>query len=447
MKFLKRYQKIRPLIGIILSFLFLFICLTPQVRNFLSLPQNTRLVVGEVNHIDLQLPTSLQNKLQMRVQDPSQRVFAAYQDPPVVVNEDISGYQLLALRPGEARIQFNLFGYIPLKSIRVETVPVKYVVPGGHSIGVLLQSRGIMVVGFASIMGADGEKKYPGKDQGVQIGDVITGVDGKAISSELQLARIIDQKENNPVRLHIKRKDKELILPVKPVYCQETERYRIGLYVRDGVVGVGTLTFWDPESSQYAALGHVIVDADTHQGIDVLKGKVLSASIQTIRPGKQGQPGEKIGIFNENGPVSGTITHNSSCGIFGKTNKKLENPFYKYTVEVGYAHQVKTGKAQIMTVVNGDDIERFDIEITKVYPQRQNGKGMIIRITDPRLLSISGGIVQGMSGSPIIQDGKLVGAVTHVFLNDPKSGYGIFMDNMLSQMPGFQYKPSGFSTR
>ncbi|HHV16211.1 MAG TPA: SpoIVB peptidase, partial [Gelria sp.] len=181
-------------------------------------------------------------------------------------------------------------------------------------------------------------------------------------------------------------------------------------------------------------LGHIIVDADTRQGIDVLQGKIVSASIQAIKRGKPGQPGEKIGIFNSNGQIEGNITKNTFYGIYGKTGAEINNPISSYTMEVGYAHQIREGPAEIYTVVNGEDIEKFSIIIEKVYPERNDGKGMIIRVTDPRLLNLSGGIVQGMSGSPIIQDSKIIGAVTHVFLNDPQRGYGIFMDSMLSEM-------------
>jgi len=300
---------------------------------------------------------------------------------------------------------------------------------------VVMRSKGIMVVGFAPITDSAGNKYYPGKEQGVEIGDLIMRVDDASVSTETDLARIIDDKKGQTVQLSINRRGKNIIIPIKPMHCSETERYRIGLYVRDGVVGVGTLTFWDPETRNFGALGHIIVDADTKQGIKVLQGKVVSASIQSIKPGVPGRPGEKIGVFNENGPVQGNIIKNSDCGIFGQTDREITNPLSQYTMEVGYAHQVKTGKAEILTVINGQDIEKFTVEIEKVYPARQNGKGMVIRVTDPRLLSVTGGIVQGMSGSPIIQDGRIIGAVTHVFLNDPTSGYGVFMDNILSEMP------------
>lgn len=429
-------RRIRPLIGFFLSILFLSLCLTPQVKTVLCLPASQKMVVGEASVINIDLPGSLQEKIEMKVMGPSRSVFASTEDSPIIVNKNGSSYEIRALKPGKADIRLNLLGYIPIKSIQVEAIASKRVVAGGHSIGVVLQSKGIMVVGFAPVIAASAEKEYPARDQGIKIGDLIFRVGGQDVSTETDLARIIDNNKDKEIKVELKREGEDKVIQVKPVFCPETERYRIGLYVRDGVVGVGTLTFWDPDSSQYAALGHIIVDADTKKGIDVRQGRIVSANIQTIKPGKPGRPGEKIGIFDDQGEVSGNIIKNTFFGIYGKTDTDITNPLSQYTMEVVYAHQVIPGKAQMLTVVNGEDIEKFDIEIEKVYPQRQNGKGMIIKVTDPRLLSITGGIVQGMSGSPIIQgDNKIVGAVTHVFLNDPSSGYAIFMDNMLSEIP------------
>jgi len=428
-------RKYRPLIGVIIAGLFLAISLSPQARTVLLLPEQQKMVVGEANHITINLPESLQKNLDLKVIGSSRSVFALGQDPAITVNRQGTDYEITALKPGKVSLSLNLLGYIPLKSIQVEALPTKRVVVGGHSIGVMLQSRGIMVVGFAPVIKTDGNKSYPGREQGVEIGDLIFKIDGQPISNENDLARIIDSKNAEELQLSIQRRGKNIIIPIKPVYCPETNRYRVGLYVRDGVVGVGTLTFWDPDTQQFAALGHVIVDADTKQGIEVLKGRVVSAAIQTIRPGKPGRPGEKIGVFDEQGIISGKIIKNSISGIYGQTDENTANSIRNYTLEVGYAHQVQPGKAQMLTVVNGADIEKWDIQIEKVYPRRENGKGMVIRVTDPRLLSLSGGIVQGMSGSPIIQGNRIIGAVTHVFLNDPSAGYGTFMDNILSEMP------------
>lgn len=439
-------RKYRPLIGIVLAVLLIIICLSPQIRSVLNLPNDQKLVVGEANAIQINLPEILQKEIDFKISEASHRVFAIQPDPAVTVTRQGSVCEITALKPGKVELSMKLLGYIPLKSIAIEALPSKRVIVGGHSIGILLQSRGIMVVGFAPIVTADGSKVYPGRDQGVEIGDRIFQIDGQTISNENDLARMVDSKQGQLLQLNLQRRGKKIILPVKAVFCPETNRYRIGLYVRDGVMGVGTLTFWDPDTQQFAALGHVIMDADTKQGIDVLSGRVLSASIQTVKAGKPGNPGEKIGVFDEQGEISGKILKNASTGIYGKIEGKVTNPLETSSMEVGYAHQVHTGKAQMLTVVNGFAIEKWDIQIEKVFPHRENGKGMIIRVTDPRLLSISGGIVQGMSGSPIIQDNHIIGAVTHVFLNDPSSGYGIFMDNMLSEMPGMVNGGKNIST-
>lgn len=426
--------KFRPLVGIILSVLFVALCFNPSIKAILLLPASQIMVVGEASHINIELPGSLQEQIEMRVTGPAASVIANQEDPAVTVMRDTSGYEILALKPGTVDIKLNLWGYIPIKTIEIQAVSPRRVVVGGHSIGISLHSNGIMVVGFAPITDVNGEKLYPGREQGMEIGDLIMQVDGQPVVNETDLASIIDSKGSSLMQFTIDRRGKEMVVPVTPVHCPETDRYRIGLYVRDGVVGVGTLTFWDPVSNRYAALGHIIVDADTQQGIDVLEGKIVSASIQTIKPGRPGWPGEKIGVFNDKGSITGSITRNSAFGIFGVMDRAITNPLWKYTAEVAYAHQVKPGKAQIMTVINGEDIEQFDIEIIKVNSPRKNGKDMIIRVTDPRLLSLSGGIIQGMSGSPIIQDKRIIGAVTHVFLNDPQTGYGIYMDNILSEM-------------
>ena len=428
-------RRFRPAMGIILSLLFIALCFSPQARVILNLPQQQKMVVGETNTISMQLPGSLESRLQLEIFNPSRSVFASPEDPAVVVSKNGSGYEITALKPGKASLKIKLLGYIPLKSMAIESIPPRRVVVGGHSIGVLLQSRGIMVVGFAPIVNSQGQKLYPAREQGVEIGDLILKVNNQDVSTETDLAQIIDIGKDSELVLNIKRKERIIDLTIKPAYCAETQRFRVGLFVRDGVVGVGTMTFWDPETKQYAALGHVIMDADTKQGIDVLKGRIVSASIQTIKPGKPGRPGEKIGVFQGESTLQGSISKNSEAGIFGVTEDKIENPAAVHNMEVGYAHQAHTGPARIYTVVNGTSIEEFEVTIEKVYPERKNGKGMVVRIDDPRLLSITGGIVQGMSGSPIVQDGRLIGAVTHVFLNDPQRGYGIFMDNILSEMP------------
>lgn len=430
----------RRVLGLVLAALVVAACFSTPLKSILCLPDSHRMVVGEKASLPLTLPEKLLDKLDIDVLGSSRSVFSAPQEQPVAVNRDGSSYDILALKPGRADVQLKLLGYIPLKSIQVESLPPRRVVVGGHSIGVLLKSQGIMVVGHAPLVRQDGAKDYPAKEQGIELGDLILRVNGCGVQTENELAMAIDEagRAGGEVEVALKRGKKETTVSIRPLFCPETQRYRIGLYVRDGVAGVGTLSFWDPQTSKYAALGHVIVDADTRKKIDVRQGQIVSASIQTIRPGRPGRPGEKIGLFDGGGKVVGEINKNTFYGIYGTTRQKLENPLYPYPLEVGYAHQVKEGSAEILTVLNDQQIEKFQVNIDKVHPERSNGKGMVIRIVDPRLLSVTGGIVQGMSGSPIIQDNKIVGAITHVFLNDPERGYGIFMDNMLQEIEGLK---------
>lgn len=420
--------------------------MTPQAKMVLGLPEYQRLVVGESSSISLSLPNIMAGKINLEIKDPASSVLALPYDPPITVNKEESGFKIVALKPGKVDMQLKLWGYIPLRSIAIESIANQRVVVGGHSIGVILQSKGIMVVGFAPILSTTGHKEFPARDEGLEIGDLIMKANNKQVDSENDLARIIDETGDKDVTLLIKRSGKNISIAVPTAYCPETNRHRIGLYVRDGIAGVGTLTFWDPKTKNYAALGHIIIDADTKKGIDVLRGKIVSASIQTVKAGQPGKPGEKIGIFNEESSLSGTITKNTYFGIYGKTAEEIVNPKVDYSMEIGYAHQVVTGKAQIYTVINGEEIEKFDIEIEKIHPERENGKGMVVRVTDSRLLSLTGGIIQGMSGSPIVQNDRVIGAVTHVFLNDPTRGYGIFMDNMLSEMPGYNKETKKVST-
>lgn len=435
----------RQVFGILLALAVAVCSLYPPVRTILSLPDSQKIVVGEKLTLPLQVPARLRDALEISVRGPLRTVFSPPSDQPVTVDQNESRCDILALRPGQADVELKL-GNIPLKSIKVESLAPRRLVPGGHSIGVLLKSKGIMVVGYAPVLDQSGEKDYPAKEEGVEIGDVIIAVNGRTVYTENELAGLIDQagRENRPLNLTLKRGNNQVKVEVSPSFCSETNRYRIGLYVRDGVAGVGTLSFWDPLTGRYAALGHIIADVDTRKGIDVRQGKIVSASVQTIRPAQPGRPGEKIGLFDPESPLTGDIEKNTFVGVFGTTEQEVKNSLFAYPLEVGYAHQVREGKASILTVINGNEIESFDVNIEKVYPSRQSGKGMVIRIVDRRLLSVTGGIVQGMSGSPIIQDNRIVGVVTHVFLNDPQRGYGTFMDNMLRELENMQARPRNF---
>jgi stage IV sporulation protein B len=339
----------------------------------------------------------------------------------------------VATVPGRVDMQIKLLGLIPLNHMVVNVVPAVRVVPGGHSIGVLLHSRGVMVVGHAVITDPQGNKHNPALEAGILNGDIILKINGRRVQSEQQVRSEISRcgQTGSPVTLEIKRGQRVFTTRLNPVFCAETKRYRIGLYVRDSAAGIGTLTFYEPKSKKYGALGHVITDFETNRRIDLEDGQIVEAVVQGIRPGRRGQPGEKIGLFTGDG-LTGNIEKNTSYGIFGSLRQPLANPLYPQPIPVALVYQVKRGPAEILTVLRGNRIGRYSVEILQVMPQnRWEGKGLVIKVIDPELLRQTGGIIQGMSGSPIIQNGRIVGAVTHVFVNDPTRGYGVLAEWMI----------------
>ncbi|MCO1600031.1 SpoIVB peptidase [Desulfosporosinus nitroreducens] len=331
-------------------------------------------------------------------------------------------------------VAYKLFGIFPLSSGEVEVMnPIK-LIPGGQSIGVTLQTKGVMVVGQAPVLDKNGKNSFPAKEAGIQVGDILLKIENQEVKTDQEVSNAINLagKQKGSVNVIFKHQDQVVEKTVHPIFCVETGRYRMGLFVRDEAAGVGTLSFLDPVTNLYGALGHVITDADTNQKIEVYDGKIIASTIYAIEKGKRGHPGEKIGSFVPNSIFSGTIEKNTMTGIFGKMSGRIENPYFKEAIPVGWESEVKVGPAKIYTVIQGEKIEEFTVNIDRVMKNRTDSKNMIVRVTDPRLLEVTGGIIQGMSGSPIVQDGKLIGAVTHVFVNDSQRGYGVFIQNMLN---------------
>lgn len=330
------------------------------------------------------------------------------------------------------RREFDGFGLLPIKEVNLKPKETVYLVPGGHSIGVLLRSKGVMIVGFSPVIVSPEKVVYPARDKGIEIGDLILSINDIEAESDEQVKELIAQSSisGEPIRFKIRRNQKEMVFEVTPEYCTETKSKRIGLFVRDNAGGVGTLTYYHEETGIYGALGHVIANGYSNDPIGIKQGRILLAKVEDINPGNAGIPGEKIGSFINNTDF-GNVEINGTCGIYGRLNKPLSNPYFSEPLPAAYSHQISAGPAKILTVIEGEEIRAFDIEIQRLLPGRPDGKNMIIKITDQELLAKTGGIIQGMSGSPIIQNNMIVGAVTHVFVNDPTRGYGVFIENML----------------
>lgn len=325
----------------------------------------------------------------------------------------------------------NLDG-LPLKEIVVEETETIMVQPGGQSIGILLQTDGVSIVGFSPVITEDGSTVNPASDAGLVTGDFITSINGQKIDTNAQIAAIIDEagQAGESCEIVYLRNGIRHTLNIEPLFCTDSQTWRIGLYVRDNTAGIGTLSFYEPESGVYGALGHEV--PDLQYGVSgEKKGTIVRAAVQGIKIGASGDPGEKLGVFLDE-DWTGDIRTNSTFGIYGVLDSPPEVQYTDELVPVAMIGEVQTGPAEIYTVLDGETIQSFDIEIVKLMPgYKLTGKGMIIKVTDPELLEKTGGIVQGMSGSPIIQNGMFVGAVTHVFINDPTQGYGCFGEWMM----------------
>ncbi|WP_339231119.1 SpoIVB peptidase [Oceanobacillus sp. FSL K6-2867] len=319
------------------------------------------------------------------------------------------------------------------------------VYPGGQSIGVKLQTRGVLVVGHHLVKGSDSNAS-PGEDAKINVGDVILKINGEPVKEMNDIKSYVENagKSKKSLEITLKRGKDTIDTSLQPVLDKQDNEYKIGLYIRDSAAGIGTMSFYDPNSKKYGALGHIISDMDTKKPIEIDNGTIVNSSVTSIEKGNNGIPGEKQAKFSAEHDRIGTITKNSPYGIFGVLDELIKHEKYNKPLPVASSNEVKEGPAKILTVVKDEKIEEFDIEIVSSVPQKFPAtKGMVIQITDPKLLKSTGGIVQGMSGSPIIQDDKIIGAVTHVFVNDPTSGYGVHIEWMLQDAGIIEQKSRG----
>ncbi len=297
------------------------------------------------------------------------------------------------------------------------------IILGGENIGIKVNAKNVMVVGFYKV-----EDKYVGEDAGLQIGDLITKIDNIEISSIDEMISIIDQhKSNGFIQITFLRNQKEMHTTLE-LHQDSNGVYKTGLYVKDEINGIGTLTYIDPNTKIFGALGHEISEKNTMQKVEIKDGLIFKSEITGISRSENGTPGSKEAKFY-NDEIYGTIKYNEESGIFGIYYDQFPN---NNVIEVEEPDNVKLGNAQIRTVISDSTIENYDIEIININ-KTDTTKNILFKITDPELLQKTGGVVAGMSGSPIIQNNKIIGAVTHVVVNDPTKGYGIFITTMLEE--------------
>ncbi|MHC1722289.1 MAG: SpoIVB peptidase [Aminipila sp.] len=315
----------------------------------------------------------------------------------------------------------------------INVVTEKVLMPGGQSIGVKMDVKGVLIVGLQEIETITGEVVNPGLLSGLQIGDTILEINGQKVYRATEVQNIVN-KIRGEVLLKLQRKNDIIEISLTPVIAKSDKMYKLGIWVKDKTAGIGTLTYYDPQNNNYGALGHAITDPETSKILPVAEGELVNSKVESVKQGRAGEPGEIRGIFYEADDPLGSLDKNTEFGIFGSLYGKITNPYYDQPLPVGYQDSVTVGPAYILTTLDNNKVECFEIEIEKINKQsKPDTKSMTIKVTDERLLKKSGGIVQGMSGSPIIQNGRLIGAVTHVFVNNPEKGYGIFIEWMMQE--------------
>ena len=303
-------------------------------------------------------------------------------------------------------------------------------VPVGHTVGIKLFSDGVLVVGLSPVDTPDGQAT-PAKSCGLKEGDIITHIDGQEVDTIEEVQTILKETSGQEMSILCLRDGSQLQLTTQAVQCSSDGSYKLGAWIRDSMAGIGTVTFVDPQTGRFGALGHPINDVDTGQLMPLSEGAILHSSVTGVQKGQVGQPGQLRGAFDLSEDV-GTLYANTQSGVFGSLSETEKDLLQGTPVAVARREEVHTGEVIIRSNIQADEVREYTAKIVRIYPENSGDtRNFLIKITDPELLSKTGGIVQGMSGSPILQDGKLIGAVTHVLVNDPTQGYGIFVENML----------------
>lgn len=399
---MKLYKKI--IFIVILIIIYVYVC------NITMLPNSLILMQGENIEISTVLGLNITNKGTMQAS--------------TSLNEKLTD------QAGKKDLELSLFNVIPVKDITVNVIPKTTVIPLGKTIGMKLYTEGVLVVGMSEIEG-----RRPYENSGIEAGDRIIEVNDTKITTADELTECVNTSNGKNIEIKYINDENEIIsAEIEPAKISDNE-YKIGLWVRDAAAGVGTITFYEPSTGSFASLGHGINDVDTYELIDIANGELVSAQILDIVKGQNGIPGEIRGSI-ENSITIGNISKNTEFGVYGTiSNTNALNIDSSNEMEVADRSEITTGKAEILCELENGKTERYEIEIQKVFKDNNyDNKSMLIKITDKELIEKTGGIIQGMSGAPIIQNNKFIGAVTHVLVNDSKIGYGVFADLMIKQL-------------
>ena len=399
-------QTVRHGLGIALSAMAFLCNYSPWVREAASLPDALTLTSGQKFVVQTGLPM-------LAASDGGAVSVLASQDERVTISAEAGG---------QTSVTFSLLGLIPVHETRVNVVEERTLIPGGQAVGVALKTRGVLVVSDAA------------KGRALRAGDVILSADGKNVESTKALSEQVGTAQTDTVRLEVLRGGQTITVDAQAEPDPSDGRRKLGVWVRDSTAGVGTLTYIDPANQAYGALGHAIVDADTGRLLAAREGAILHASIVGVTKGQSGKAGELKGNFLKAGEQIGSLMENCEYGVYGVLDDMPENLLYPQGLRAGARSAVHTGTASIIATVDADGPQEYGVEIVRCFAQSEpSQKGMILRVTDERLLEKTGGIVQGMSGSPILQDGRIIGAVTHVYLSDATQGYGMYIEWMLEK--------------
>lgn len=398
------------------------------ITTMVYLPNNIHFIAGEEQKFSFGLPLSADFSAEnIGVLDVNNK--------PVEGNIHLSLNEEFSIEPkeqGKTDVEISLFGIIPVKTVSVEVIPRTEIIPCGMTVGVTLDTNGVMVLGTGFVNGLGNETFEPAKGL-LKSGDLITKAGDTVLNEKEDLITAIENTGGKEITLELKRNGEETSINVVPVLSIEDSTYKLGIWVRDSTQGIGTVTYYNPETNKFGALGHGVYDVDTKQLMSLKRGDITSSDISGVKKGEKGLPGEILGSVNKN-DILGEIDKNSAFGLYGVIQNGCENYFPTEKFPIALQQDVHEGEAIIKSNIIGNEVRDYKVNIESINKYSANeDKGMVVKITDEELLNETNGIVQGMSGSPILQDGKLIGAVTHVFVQDPTKGYGIFIENMLKE--------------